>query len=333
MAQKKVVALLELSGSYTGGSKFVPSFNYYWTLYPEFITFEIVDIQNDISLCLLKLDEYYGKGYRIFFGPISSTNVSQVIDWYIAHPDAICIAPLAGAKFTLPKNIFRLYPSEFYYLDYIKEQNPSTTRVFYLYNPNQLIQIDLLTELNNKFNDVIEYQIITGSELNVTDIQNYFDTNNITTNDIIFIYLQNGNQRETYFNLFKDVNIGNVKQYDARPVGFPKVSNDVTKLYNNYYCILIISLNTTGIFEKAISTLDTSYAGNSLTSLYLLDLFANNKSLDNAYSFGEFVPWFDDNNGLKYWSYGLYKYDNTGFNKTNIYLNDPNYGPITFNKK
>lgn len=334
MVQQKVVALLELSGAYSD-TTFVPSFNYYWTLYPNFVTFEIVDNKNNIEYLNQLLEEYYQKGYRIFFGPITSTNTRGIIDWFTNHPDATCIVPLAASNtLKLSKNMFRLTPSELYYADYIKQEAPSSTsKVFYFYNPNQLVCIDLLAKLKLEFEIVIEYPVASESELTVELVQDFFNVNNITTNDMVVTLLINGNQREKYFNLFETINIGNVKQYDVRPLGFPKVSNDVTNLYNNYYCVFFSSINTTGIYEDALNTLGKSYASNSLTSVYLLTLLANNQSLDDAYSFGEVVPWFDDKNGIKYWSYSIYMYTSNGFNINNIYLNDPTYGTITFNPK
>lgn len=339
MSQKKVVALLELSGSYRD-TTFLPSFNYYWSLYPNFVTFEIVDNKNNIPYMNELLEEYYQKGYRIFFGPITSTNTQGVVNWFTNHPDATCIVPLAASNtLQLAKNMFRLTPSDLYYVDYIKQEIPNfqTSRIFYFYNPNQLVCTSLLAKLRVVFptDNIIPYPVSSEADLTVENVKTFFEQNNITTNDITVTLLINGTQRETYFNLFtsNDIDIGNVKQYDVRPLGFPNVSNNVTKLYNNYFCMFFSSINTTSVYDDAINTLDKSYASNSLTSLYLLTLLANNKSLDNAYSYGEVVPWFDIKNGLQYWSYSVYVYKSNGFTINNIYLNDPIYGTITFNPK
>lgn len=337
MSQQKVVALLELSGGYSD-TTFVPSFNYYWSLYPNFTTFEIVDNKNSITVLNELLEEYYQKGYRIFFGPITSTNTQGIVNWFTNHPDATCIVPLAASNtLQLAKNMFRFTPSDLYYVDYIKDQSSDNTRIFYFYNPNQLVCISLLAKLDKEFSEenVIRYPVGNIDELNVTAVKDFFTDNNIQLHDIVVTLLINTGQREQYFNLFQsnDIDIGNVKQYDVRPLGFPNVTNNVTKLHNNYHCVFFSSINTTSIYDDAINTLGKSYASNSLTSLHLLTLLANNQSIDNAYSYGEIVPWFDDKNGIKYWSYSIYLYNSNGFTINNIYLNDPTYGTITFNPK
>jgi hypothetical protein len=338
MSQKKVIALLELTGNFTQGNKYVESFNYYWTLYPNFITFEIVDNKDNIPYLIELLDKYYQEGYRIFFGPVTSKNTQGIISWFSnpIHSDAICLTPIAASSsLILPENMYKLQPSNFYFLDYI-QQVTSATRVFYFYNPSQLVCSDFLTELQNRYgsSNIITYPVITGAELNATDVQTFFNNNSIAPiNDIVIEFLINGNQRQIYFDLFKTVNIGNVQQFSVIPTNFPNVTNDVVNLYNNYSVIFLESLNSTSILNESITELGSFYAVSSLTSLYLLTLFANNESIDNAYYYGEVVPWFDDNNGIKYWSYNIFMYNSNGLSKTNIYLNDPSYGILTFNKK
>jgi hypothetical protein len=336
MSQKKVIALLDLTGPIEGANYFVSSLNYFWTLYPNFVTFEIVDNKQNIEYTIELLDKYYQEGYRVFFGPLISTVLVGVFNWFEIHPDVIGITPVSDANSLIfPKNYFRLQPSDFYFINFITTQvNPATSNVYYFYNTGQLASADCLTKIQSSFtSNIYTYPVTTNSSLNVTDVQSFFTTNGITTNDIVIVYLSNLEERNKYFNLFNDITIGNVKQYDVQTVTFPQVSNDVTNLYGNYYCILTNNLNSTSILNNTINDLRSIYAVNTLTSLYLLTLFANNENIDNAYSYGEVVPWFDDNNGIKYWSYCIYVYDSNGFTKTNIYLNDPSYGILTFNKK
>jgi len=325
MSQKKVIALLDLTGPIVGGSFGIPTINYYWTLYPNFVTFEIVDNRQDIGYMIELLNKYYEEGYRVFFGPLTTPMVAGVIDWFTNHPEAIGVTPVTLAtSLTFPKNFFRLQPSDFYLINFIIEQvNPATSNVYYFYDPNQLAPSEFLTKIQSSFtSNIYTYPVTTNDSLNVTDVQSFFTTNGITTNDIVITYLV-PQPRTKYFNLFNDINIGNVKQYDVVPIGFPQVSNNVTNLYGNYYCILTNSISTTTMLQGGTNALGARYANNVLTSLYLLTLFANNESIDNAYSYGEVVPWFDDNNGIKYWCYGIYLYGSNGFTKTNIYLNDP----------
>lgn len=338
MSQKKVIALLELTGNFTGGNKYVESFNYYWTLYPNFITFEIVDNKDNIAYLNELLNKYYQEGYRVFFGPVTSKNTQGIIAWFSdpAHSDAICLTPIAASNtLNLPPNMYRLQPSNFYFLDYI-QQATTATRIFYFYNPNQLVCNDFLTEIQTRYGstNIVSYPVITDADLNATNVQTFFNNNNvIPIVDIVIEFLINGNQRQQYFDLFRTVNIGNVQQFDVIPTNFPNVTNDVVNLYNNYFIVFFESITSTSILNESVSHLGSSYAINSLTSLYLLNLFANNESIDNAYTYGEVLPWFDNKNGIKYWSYNIYVYNNNGLNKTNIYLNDPNFGVLTFNKK
>jgi hypothetical protein len=334
MSQKKVIALLDLTGPVPGGSFGIPTINYYWTLYPNFVNFEIVDNKQNIEYMIELLNKYYQEGYRVFFGPLTTPMVAGVIDWFENHPEAIGLTPVTlSNSLIFPKNFFRLQPSDFYFMGYIVSQVDTSSNVFYIYTANQLATSNLLTKIQSLFTgNIYQYPVVTSNSLNVTDVQTFFDTNGITTNDTIIVYLV-PDQRSIYFNLFYDINIGNVKQYDVVPIGFPQVLNDVINLYGNYNCILSESINTTTVYNNGVDALGKKYANNVLTSLYLLTLFANNESIDNAYSYGEVVPWFDDYNGIKYWSYNIYLYTSNGFNKTNIYLNDPTYGILTFNKK
>lgn len=335
MSKKKVIALLDLTGPIVGGSFGIPTINYYWTLYPNFVTFEIVDNRQDIEYMIELLDKYYQEGYRVFFGPLTPPMIAGVIDWFTTHPEAIGLTPVtASNSLIFPKNFFSLQPSDFYFINYIIDQVDPTSDLYYIYTANAPVTSEILTKIQTLFTgNIYEYPVpITDDNLNVTDVQSFFTTNGITANDTIIVFLA-PEQRNKYFNLFYDINIGSVKQYDGVPIGFPQVLNDVTNLYGNYNCILSSSINTTTILQNGINALGKRYANNVLTSLYLLTLFANNESVDNAYSFGEVIPWFDDNNGIKYWCYGIYLYDSNGFTKTNIYLNDPIYGILTFNKK
>jgi hypothetical protein len=334
MSQKKVIALLELTGTYKGGVNFEKSFSYFWTLYPNFVTFEIIDIQNDVNLCLTKLEEYYQKGYRIFFGPLSSTILSACISWFNSHNDAICITPVSNASSLsyLKPNVYRLQPSNYYSLNFIQSKNPGATRVFYVYNIEQLTCQDLLQELNAKYTTVIPYAIETNSSnLTEQNISNYYTTNNISSNDVVIILIINSSQWSTYISFFNTLTIPAV-QYDLNSIGLPTVTMP-NNLNNKYNCVFIENINSTSILEQSKTILQKSYAKNSLTSLYLLTLLANNESINNAYSYGEAIPWFNVNNDLEYWSYSIYLSTSSGFTKTNIYLNDPSYGILTFNKK
>jgi hypothetical protein len=330
MSQKKVIALLEEGGSFA-----ISTINYYLTLYPNFINCEIVDNKQNVEYMIELLNKYYKEGYRVFCGPFSTPMVEGVIGWFGDHLDAIGLTPVTlSNSLIFPKNFYRLQPSDFYFMDYIASQvDLNVSKVFYFYNQNRA-GIDLLTKIESLFysDNIYTYPVVTNDDLNVAEVQSFFDTNGITVNDIVIVYL-NHTQRNKYFNLFYDINIGNVKQYDVLPTGFPQVLNDVINLYGNYNCILSESINTTSIYNNGVDALGIKYATNVLTTMYLLTLLANNESIDNAYSYGEVVPWFDDNNGIKYWSYNIYLYNSNGFTKTNIYLNDPSYGILTFNKK
>lgn len=350
MTQKKAVALLELTGSFTAGNKVVSTLNYFWTLVPQFSTFEIINNNNDASYCLLKLQEYYDKGYRIFLGPITSTLIKQVIPWFNSHPDAVGITTISAASSiaSLERlNYYRLLPSGYYFLDYMIENLPSeTSRIFYIYNENQLTCIDLLNDMTSKGLDVVGFPVnASGTNLTKENIADFFLTYGLSNNDIALQNLPNGDQRNTYFNFFTEDGItfnGNT-HYDSYLSVLPKINdpnNPPINLQNKYYSIFIEQINTVSLLEKAKTDLGNNFSANTLTALYIItELIKNNttniEELSNTlYSYGEVVPWFNENKDIKYFGYSFYYYTNENkFVKKTIYLSDPNYGPITFNKK
>ena len=345
MSQQKVVALTELTSSaYIGQNplalNYIKTFNYYWTLYPNFITFEIIDNKSDGEYTVSKLEEYYQKGYKLFFGPLSSSLVLYAYNnWFKYKKDVIGITPLAKTtQLSIPKNIYRLDPGNYNFLGYIYDKMPSqTSRIFYIYTEGQIGTTDLLEMIQTSPYEIIKYPILQDSSNVTTTLLNefFYVNNTITSNDIVMLFFIGGQGQPKYVSLFSDILFQNIPiQYDVSDK-FPLINsqNPPIYLYNKYNTIISQSINTTSLLVNAKLELGTSYASNSVTSIYLLTLLANNENIDNAYSYGEVVPWFNENNDLKYWSYSIYVYTETGFQKTNIYLNDPVYGTITFNKK
>ena len=341
---KKAVALIELtSPNYVGQNpialNYIKTFNYYWTKTPKFVTFEIVDNKSDINYTVAKLEEYYNNGYRIFFGPLASSLILDAYNnWFKFKPDAIGITPVAKTtQLSIPKNIYRLDPGNYNFLGYIYNHIPSpTSRIFYVYTSGQIGTGDLLTLLRASTHEVVELAIPqNSSNLNVSSLVNYFNGNSITNNDIVITFFIGGTGQSTYVNLFNDSQLQHVPiQYDVS-TKFPAMNkvNPPTYLYDKYNVIILDGINTTELLDVGKKDLSNSYGINGLSSLYLITHLANNKSIDTISSCGESLLWFNENNDLKYWSYTNYLYKSSGFVETNIYLNDPKFGLITFNKK
>lgn len=343
MPMKKAVALIELtSPNYIGQNpiavNYIKTFNYYWTKTPKFVTFEIVDNKSDVNYTVAKLEEYYNKGYRIFFGPLASSLVLDAYNhWFKFKPDAIGITPVAKTtQLSIPKNIYRLDPGNYNFLGYIYENIPSTTsRIFYVYTSEQIGTVDLLTMLHASSYEIIALAIPqNASNLTLESLLEYFNNNSITSNDIVITFFIGGIGQSKYVNLFSDSQLQHVpKQYDVS-TKFPSINklNPPTYLYYKYNVLILDGINTTELLTVGKNDLSNSYGINGLSSLYLITHLANNKSIDTISSCGESLLWFNENNDLKYWSYTNYLYSSSGFFETNIYSNDPNFGLITFNR-
>ena len=63
----------------------------------EFKAFPVINTEGNISKTILLLEKYYELGYRFFIGFLNSSTLSNVLDWFNMHPDAVGISPASTA--------------------------------------------------------------------------------------------------------------------------------------------------------------------------------------------------------------------------------------------
>ena len=332
----KVVALLELGdGFFSADTNVLKTFSYYWTTTTIFTHFIVedttIDSEDVIANTLNLLNKYYDNGYRLFLGFSRSSVVSSVLPWFNEHPDSIGMSLSSSAvSLAIPKNIYRLQPPDNEIVNALNEDLNGTNKIYYVYSKNETAAIDVLNYLENTYgeNNVVSLAVEPdSSNLLVENIETYFE--NISNLDVVLIYLFVGNQRETYVNLFNNINI-NANQYDMSLIGMPVINSETTTLHNKYKLILQNSITYSYLYTNGLQYLNTDYSYQALNALQMITTIVNKKSILNMNSYNGVLE-FDANKDLKYSSFEIITYADV-FVNNEIVSNDPLYGRIKFRK-
>ena len=332
----KTVFLLELTAGLVQPTDIAikNTLNYYWNTYPrEFIECPIVDTKGSLSITLQLLEEYYNYGFRYFVGFTSSNICIGVVPWFNLHSDATGFTNFGNANFvSIPKNIYRLKPTNNYRIDSITEQIDNAIdnggNIYYVYQDGLLVCNELLSKLSTivPSQQFFSYPA-TNNNLTVNEINNFF-SNNISDNSISIIYLTSSSS--TYINLYASNILFNGQQYDINGNQPPTIpSGTISDKFNGKYNVLNFNgINSSILWRNGYIALgQTNYDITSLNILNLLNQFLNNDSVDNINSHYGILEFDPVNKDTLFPNILLQQYNGTDFVNTSLYVVDPILGP------
>ncbi len=315
---------------------FIEAIYFCWYQDPTLPRFPIILNNGPIQSYLDILNEYYAKGYRYFIGFSRSSVVGGVLQWFLDHPDTIGISITSGAySLSVPKNIYRLNSQLDSIQASLSKQYEQATIVYYVYDVDELISLDLLKLLENDpltKKKLKTYQIVNQSSLNVTDLNIFFADS--TPNDVVILGTF---EAQTYANLYNNgLNCeGNQYTVTGVPIDIQAlVEPSASILENKYYIISNISPTTSLLWRRTEEYLVkkglTAYdPGGTVNALKMIQYFINNKNIDNLGSYNGTLE-FNKNNDLKYYSYLFLQYTIEDgvkiFKKNSLSFNDPLLG-------
>jgi hypothetical protein len=333
----KTVFLLELSQGLVSATDIVfkNTLNYYWDTYPqEFTRCPIVDTKGLLETNLSLLDEYYNLGYRNFVGFTSSNILIGVLNWFNLHPDAKGITDFGNAEIaSVPKNIYRIRPSNKYRIESINEQiNYAISNggnIYYIYQDGLLICEEIKTILINTVpSDQLKNYPATNQNLTVDNMNAFLS--GYPVNSIIILILNVS--RSTYINLYAGSLTFDEEQYDIGGNAAPNIPSGTIseKLSGKYNITSFKGVNSSILWRNGYNTLgNTNYDPVALNILNLLNQFSNNEYVGNINShYGALI--FDPvTKDLSYPNILLQQYNGTTFINTNLYVDDPYLGIYT----
>ncbi len=324
----RTIALLALNGD-IGNLNIQNTLEFYWKNYPkEFKAFPIVNTDGDIIKTIELLEKYYNLGYRFFMGFTSSTTVAAILDWFNMHPDAIGISPSSTAlSLSIPKNIFRMTPTDNYILESVLPQLENSSKIYYIYSLNELAPLNILELLEN--NPIIKPKLILygvkndNSNLTLEDMQNLLQ--NSDSSQCVLLYLFT---RRNYINLFNEGLTFAGQQYDIiGGVPPPIMGEAANQLSNKYNVSTYKGTNTSILWRIGYNTLgQTNYNTKVLNILNLLNTLVEKKNINNINShFGilEFDPVTRD---IIYPSFLVETFRDGKYNNTFLSVDDPDLG-------
>ncbi len=341
--KKKAIALLELTNGYvTNDRAMQKTLMYYLTVTSIFEPISIYNTDGNLNTTLNMLETYYNQGIRIFIGFSRSTIVSGVLDWFNSHPDAIGISTTSSANSlsVVKKNIYRLQIVDSYILDSISIplQNTinSSGKIYYIYTVEEQAAQEVLDILNSTYgaSNIIGYPVLKdNSNLTQQDLINFFiNTNNVSANDSVVVYLIDGNQRQIYVDYFFGELSIPANQYDILAVNFPKINLETTTLNKLYNVLTIENITKSQLWNDGLEYLgDTNFSSNSLNALYMATSFVNNYDVLSLASYDSCIQ-FTEFNDCKFGSVASYVYNDGLFVYNFIYSVDPIYGQLNFTK-
>ncbi len=332
MSLPKTVALLELTGGLIVNDITVKNtLEFYWKNYPkEFKSFPIIDTRGDIELTIKYLDSFYAKGYRFFYGFSRSSIVEKVLEWFNLHPDATGFSSTSFTpELSIPKKIFRMSPIFNDYFKSIETQLDSANAVFFLYTLGESgpeSEKRYLEELLNqgKINTLYTFGVTT-TNLTVENINNFFLSNNISSNDIV---LFNIFDRNSYINLYNNGLTCPAQQYDI--VSFqPAIitGQAAIELQNKYNAILFAGTNTSVIWRAGYNSLGVDkYSVVTLNVLNMLNTLVTDQNVENIYSHSGVLEFDPITRDIIYPSFIVQKFNGVNYINTYLYVISPLLG-------
>jgi hypothetical protein len=307
--------------------------SFYWKNYQkEFKGFPIINTNGDIDYTIVLLNKYYQLGYRYFLGFNYSSEVSKVLTWFNEHPDAKGISPASTAPIlSIPKNIYRMAPTDDYILDSILPQLESSSKIYYIYSEDEIATLNVLEILNNIPSiqtKLVSYSVKKdNSNLTVSDLQNLFQMADSTQSVLLYLFSEN-----IYFDLYSEGLSFPGQQYDI--IGIPPsiTGESINQLNNKLNVPIFKGTNTSIIWREGYYQLgSTNYNTTVLNTLHLLNYFVVKENIENINShFGvlQFDPVSKD---IIYPSFLIETFKNGNYISSFLSVNDPLLGKYQAN--
>ncbi len=338
----KTIALLELSGD--GGLTFditlKKTFEYYFeNNSKQFKSFPIIDTNSSLEKTIELLEYYYIAGYRIFIGFNRSKILEGVLTWFNNHPKALGISiESKSPSLDIPKNIYRLTPSQSNLLENIKLTDFVLTRryIFYVYSKGELTQefvLKLLTDPLSPVKDKIVAIPIIPDSSNISDVQTtYISKNYNPLQDIAIDYLTVKNQRQNFIDLFSFTFIP-IPTFDISLQIFPTFNDNNKIVWSDlYYCYRNINLSTSPLWRVGYKNLgNINYNTQGLNALQLNNFLKTKTPLEELSNYA-FVEEFNQNKDTIYFSYSDFKYNfdllkqEQNWIPDSVFVKDPIFG-------
>jgi hypothetical protein len=324
----KTIALFELTyGSFI--TNIVNTMNYYWETYPqEFKRFPIVDSSGTMDYLIKLLDKYYNLGYRYFLGFTRSTTLSEVLDWFNSHPDAIGISPGSTASILkIPKNIFRVNTSSDLIIDAILPQLELSRNIYYLYLENELAALDyieILKKYPEVFNKLILYPVKSdGSNLTVDDLEKLFA--NSIQEDCTLLDLFN--LTNSYIQLYNNGLNFPGQQYDILSVSATITGEAAIKLNDKYNSVSYKGSSTSIIWRIGYFKLgEAEYYILILNSFNLINSLVTKQNVQNINSHLGILQFDPVTKDLLYSAILVQKFKNNEYVTFYLFVDDPYLG-------
>ena len=277
---------MELTDGYISNDLTVDAtFKYYWDNYKkEFLKFPIIDTQGNINKTIELLEKYYNYGYKYFIGFSRSTILKEVLEWFDMHSTAIGISSTSSApSLNIPKNIYRLTPTDDYSIEIILPKLYESPTVYYIYTEGEIAPLNILYILeNNKNIKNLKTFAVNSVNMTVDSIKLFLDGS--ISEDSIVSYLLF--YRDAYIDLYSKGLSFPGQQYDILIISSPIIpEGSIAQLTNKYNIIIFQGIDTSEIWRNGYYTLgENMYSIVSLNILNLLNYFAYNKSIENINS-------------------------------------------------
>jgi hypothetical protein len=334
MSLYKTIALLELTGGLIVNDVVVKNtLDYYWTNYPsEFKRFPIIDTKGDVINTIKILNEYYDKGYRYFYGFSRSSMLESVLEWFNNHPEAIGFSSTSFTpELAIPKKIFRMSPVFTSYFDPIRTQLSDANAVFFLYTlgesgpESEKAYLESLLA-KGEINALYTYGV-TPANLTVQNVNNFFQSNNISTNDIV---LFNIFDRKSYIDLYNNGLTCSAQQYDIVSFQPAVITGEAAnQLKDKYNAILFAGTNSSILWRAGYNTLGVDkYSVVTLNVLNMLNSFLD-QNIENINSHSGILQFDQVTRDILYPSFIVQKFDGIKYNTIYLYVEDPILGSYT----
>lgn len=145
-----VIGLLELTGPAQDDDRKIAACMYYLMRLHGWY-FDIVDTGGDPARTLSLVEQYYGRGYRVFLGFTRSSILAHVLPWFQEHQDAIGVSLLSTASsLNIEKNIIRMVASDSFLAFYVTLFARQFEQVVVLYEEGDLAPQDFIGELTSR---------------------------------------------------------------------------------------------------------------------------------------------------------------------------------------
>ena len=329
----KTIALLELTGGFSSNDITVKNtFHFYWNNYPfEFLRFQIVDTGGSIEKTLSLLEKYYNLGFRYFVGFSLSTVVTEVLEWFNMHSDAIGISPTSTAPdLSIPKQIYRVTANDTYILEAVYPKLYESETVYYIYSANQVATLNVLNILQNNPNikNLVIYAV-DDNNLTLDNMKTFLE--NSTDKDSILLYLLF--YRENYINFYSEGLTSPSQQYDITGDIIPSIpESSANELTNKYNVVLFKGTQTSYIWRHGYEILgQNNYSIVSLSILQLLNYLTSNNYVDNINSHFSILQFDPVSRDLIYPTFLIETFVLDSFKNTFLTVDNPILGKFIAN--